>query len=229
MEKVYIYTLSHPITGVVKYIGKSIDPKDRLRGHIRDARTKRRDNLSSNWIKSLLKEGLEPKMDIIDEIDGEWEWLEQYWISQFKSWGFVLKNTTDGGDYNPMTSPIARKKVSDAMKKIEKTPEWCANISKGKKGKKVHTDEQKVNYSLMNSGEGNPMFGKKHNKKSLSKMKIKVHQYSLDGDFIKTWDSAADVDRETEWKARSINRCAKGDRKTAYGYIWIYENKKGRG
>lgn len=228
-EKVYIYTLSDPITNIVKYVGKSINPKDRLRCHIKDAKTKRRNNLSCNWIKSLLNKGLEPKMDIIDETYGEWEWLEIYWIEQFKVWGFKLKNITSGGDYNPMSNPISRKKVSDKLKNIPKSQKHKDKISQTKIGVSIHTEEQKVKYSEMNSGINNPMYNKKHTTDTLEKMKLTVLQYNLDGDFIKEWASAADIERETDMLARSINRCAKGSRPTAYGYKWEYKNKKGRG
>lgn len=228
-KKVYIYTLSDPITDIVKYVGKSVNPKDRLRCHIKDAKTKRRNNLSCNWIKSLLNKNIKPKMDIIDEIEGEWEWLEIYWIEQFKAWGFKLKNLTNGGDYNPMSNPISRKKLSDKLKNIPKSQKHKDKISQTKIGVSVHTEEQKIKYSKMNSGEGNPMFNKKHTNEALKKMKLPVLQYSLDGKFIKEWESAADVERETDMLARSINRCAKGDRATAYGFKWSYKNKKGRG
>jgi group I intron endonuclease len=230
MEQItYIYTLSDPITGVVKYVGKTIKPKDRLRCHIKDAASNRRNNLSCNWIKSLLKKGLVPKMDIIDETYGSWEWLEMYWISQFKTWGFKLKNTTDGGDYNPMSNPISRKKLSDKLTGVSKSQNHKNSISKTKIGVSIHSEIQKVKYSNMNSGDGNPMYNKKHTTDALQKMKLSVLQYTLDGDFIKEWSSAADIERETDMLARSINRCAKGDRPTAYGYKWEYKNKKGRG
>jgi hypothetical protein len=169
-------------------------------------------------------------MDIIDETYGAWEWLEIYWISQFKTWGFNLKNITDGGDYNPMTNPISRKKVSDKLKGVSKSQIHKAKISESKLGVSVHSDEQKESYSKSNSGDGNPMFNKKHTNEALSKMKLSVLQYSLDNIFIKEWPSAVDIESENNnMLARSINRCAKGDRETAYGFKWVYKNKKGRG
>ena len=37
-------------------------------------------------------------MTVIDEVIGDWEWLEKYWIEQFKQWGFLLTNHTKGGE-----------------------------------------------------------------------------------------------------------------------------------
>ena len=74
------------------------------------------------------------------------------------------------------------------------------------------------------------MFNKKHTNKALSKMKLPILQYSLENIFIKEWLSAVDIEHEnSNMLARSINRCAKGDRETAYGFKWVYKNKKGRG
>lgn len=50
------------------------------------------------WIQSLKKQGLKPVLEVIDEVQEDWEIMEQYWISQFKTWGFDLLNLTEGGD-----------------------------------------------------------------------------------------------------------------------------------
>ena len=49
-----------------------------------------------------------------------------------------------------------------------------------------------------------------------------VYQYSLDGDLIKEWPSAAEVKRSMGFSAGNIGQCCLGKRKTAYGYIWKY-------
>lgn len=227
---IYIYTLSDPSTNTVKYIGKTVDIKQRYKDHIKVAKSTNIHTPNINWVRSLINEGKQPIMEIIDEIDCDWEWLEQYWISQFKTWGFNLKNITDGGDTNPMNNPTSRKKVSDKLKGVAKSQEHNDKISKSKLGVSIHSEEQKRKYSENHRGGGNPMFGVKHNKSSLLKMKIPVLQYDLDGNFIKEWTSAADIQRENNsMLAKSINRCAKGNRATAYGYKWEYKNKKGRG
>ncbi len=94
-EKVFIYSLTDPITNEIRYIGKANDLKERLTGHYYPYGNTYKDN----WIKKLKKEGLKP---IIEELDyvikSEWKFWEKYWISQFKTWGFRLTNLTDGGE-----------------------------------------------------------------------------------------------------------------------------------
>ena len=228
---IYIYTLSHPLSGEVKYVGKTIDPKSRLRHHIKDAKSGRRNNLSCNWVKSLLKLGLQPKMDIIDEIKGDWEWLEVYWISQFKTWGFNLKNLTEGGDSNPMSNPISRKKLSNKLKGRVRSKKHCDAISNAKKGISVHTKESKEKISEKTKGNKNPFYGKKHSEENKKKMGEPVLQYDMKGNFIKEWYSVTYAVKSIndKWSIRYVSACAKGDKPSAYGFKWKYKNGKGRG
>lgn len=60
----------------------------------------------------------------------------------------------------------------------------------------------------------------KYAKENYSK---KVVQYSLNGEFIKEWNSMHDVWRELGIKPSYICRCCKGLRNQTYGYIWKYK------
>ena len=62
-EIAYIYALLEPITLEVRYIGKTINPNNRLRGHINE--TKYYDHYRSRWIKKLLSENKEPIFKIL--------------------------------------------------------------------------------------------------------------------------------------------------------------------
>ena len=48
-----------------------------------------------------------------------------------------------------------------------------------------------------------------------------VLQFTLDGEFVREWECAADVRREVN---KHINHCLKGKNKTAFGYIWKYKD-----
>jgi hypothetical protein len=101
MNTTFIYTLEFP-EGNIRYIGKSNNPEKRLREHLKDSSEENvnRNGIShkKSWIINLSKQELEPIVNIIDEINIEdWKWCEQYWIAQFKSWGFNLTNLTIGG------------------------------------------------------------------------------------------------------------------------------------
>lgn len=92
--KTYIYTLSDPRNNEVRYVGKALNPNKRFINHL----SSKNKTHCRSWIKSLLDLNLLPILDIIDETENNWELLEQYWISQFKCWGFNLTNHTIGGE-----------------------------------------------------------------------------------------------------------------------------------
>lgn len=87
---IYIYTLSCPITGTIKYVGKTNNLKIRYNSHCKDVRHMTK---LKSWIKNLTHNGLLPIMEVIDEVPAsEWSFWEHYWYWQLRSWGFYLKN-----------------------------------------------------------------------------------------------------------------------------------------
>ena len=91
-----------------------------------------------------------------------------------------------------------------------------------------YTDEQKKKYGEKYLGIKNPNFGKKmsdEQKKRMSisiKTKKKVSCYSLENQFIATYESITSAAREIKGSHRHIQKCCKGKNKTAYGLIWKY-------
>ena len=98
MQKNLVYTLSDPRTNLIKYIGITCKTlTQRLSGHCAE---KKFNTKKVNWVQSLRKDNLKP---IIMELDcfetyEEALYFEQYWIAQFKIWGFKLLNLTIGGE-----------------------------------------------------------------------------------------------------------------------------------
>lgn len=97
MDNIFIYCLSDKY-GNIRYVGKTKQYlKQRLYAHIIECKTKRKSHKIS-WIKSLVNSGERPLIDYIDIVpENEWQFWEQYWISQLKTWGFNLTNLTRGG------------------------------------------------------------------------------------------------------------------------------------
>lgn len=107
MPTTLIYTLSDPRTGLVRYVGKTRDPKARIRNHM----NKREHNHNGNWIESLRKLGLEPEVIFIDEVPTEeWSFWEQHWIQVFLGWGFPLTNMNSGGGEHARFTPELKQK-----------------------------------------------------------------------------------------------------------------------
>ena len=55
--------------------------------------------------------------------------------------------------------------------------------------------------------------------------RIKIYQYSLDGTYIKTWDSVSQINRELGYSTSNIGKCCKGKIYSAYGYRWLKDKK----
>lgn len=69
------------------------------------------------------------------------------------------------------------------------------------------------------NGERNGMYGV-HGKDHPSSKP--VNQYGRNGQFIKRYESCVEAGIELNLGHGNIQKCARGDRKTAYGYIWKY-------
>jgi group I intron endonuclease len=116
MEITYIYTLSDPITGEVRYVGKTNSTKRRLYAHIKESSGTKKSH-KINWIKSLLVNKSKPKITVIDTVSvSEWQFWETFWIEQFKQWGCKLTNLTLGGEGGKgyRHSNYAKKKMRDS-------------------------------------------------------------------------------------------------------------------
>jgi hypothetical protein len=113
--KVYIYTLSDPITKEVRYVGKSVNPKKRLDNHLH---VKKKQHCSC-WIQSLKSKALKPEFSIIEITDKDnWIERERYWISYYKDNGANLTNHSIGGEgaAGTIRSPESNLKRSIALK-----------------------------------------------------------------------------------------------------------------
>lgn len=51
-----------------------------------------------------------------------------------------------------------------------------------------------------------------------------INQYNFQGEFVKKWYCVRDIERELNFDNRNICACARHKRKSAYGFIWRYEN-----
>jgi hypothetical protein len=114
-EITFIYVLIDPIDNLIKYVGKSDTPEKRRKQHIQESVSEfsYANTLKVNWIKNIVSQGLEPVMQIIDEVPKtEWRFWEKHWEDLLLSWGFPLKNGDDCGR-GGLTSQTqeARKKI----------------------------------------------------------------------------------------------------------------------
>lgn len=111
--KKYIYTLSHPFSIDVRYVGCTSNPERRLINHIQLVDYGSTD--CKKWVKSLLMEGLEPLLTILECCGDNWQDREVYWISSFIKKGSNLCNQTIGGTCGRLSQEHVLKKETQLL------------------------------------------------------------------------------------------------------------------
>lgn len=107
---VYIYSLTHPITNVVAYVGKTDNINRRYKEHCKNTK-----NLNMyNWIKKIHDEGLQPVMSIIETCSKiNWEEREKYWIAYYGLENLI--NIQEGGAFVALYPVKKKKKEKTAL------------------------------------------------------------------------------------------------------------------
>lgn len=155
----FIYCLIDPITNLVRYIGKTINPNCRKEVHRK-----------KDW---------NPIFEILDEVPtAEWKFWERHYISLYSSWGFVLENKNPGGGGPTIHTIETKRKISLSLSGNKNPNYGKTTYIKGKKlseitKKKIslagmgnkralgtkRTDETKLKLSMAKLGTKNPMHG----------------------------------------------------------------------
>lgn len=106
--KTAIYSLRDEL-GVTRYIGKTIRTlRERRMSHLREARQGETSG-KSEWIRSMMSRGFEPRIDLVEMADGDGDTEERKWIASTRALGMNLVNYTDGGSRHPSLCVAAFK------------------------------------------------------------------------------------------------------------------------
>lgn len=108
--RIYIYTLSCPVAGTIRYAGQSKNPKRRMYQYRGTGHAKLTD-----WIAELKSVGKLPVMNVVDECEQEYaDALEGQWITSLYYLGGHKKllNTRNPG-YGGISRGILVKKLFD--------------------------------------------------------------------------------------------------------------------
>lgn len=111
---------------------------------------------------------------------------------------------------NPENKPCVNHKDNNRHNNYYKNLEWVTN----KENTEYAMKQGRINTNPQN-------FEKMHvkNCKITSKQ---IDQFDKQGNFIKTWPSLQEIERQTGMFATNISQTCKGKYKTHYGYIWKY-------
>lgn len=155
MRNVFIYALCEPGTRTVRYIGKTVNLKNRFKAHVKTS-SKEESHLG-NWLRSLA--GVLPSMVTlreVSEVDGSAAEIKYIRIAR-ESLGMNLVNATDGGEGTSgwIPSTETRAAIGAAAKaRGSHTPEHRAKIRAGMLGKNrgPHTSEHRAKNSAARRG-----------------------------------------------------------------------------
>ena len=209
---VTIYALLDPNTEQIRYVGKTVHcPKRRLQNHLHE----KGNTYKCNWIKSL--NGKIPELLILDTVSkDDWIFWEQYWISQCKTWGFKLTNTTIGGEGGSgmKHSEERKQQISNFLLGRVISQETRNKISIGNKGKKK-SEEHCKNMSISHKGKA---------PKTTKRFCRKIVQLDENLNFIKQWNSIKEAAIFYNVNQSSISHCCAGRKAKCKGFIWKYES-----
>jgi hypothetical protein len=222
-----IYKIKNPKDKI--YIGQTKNLKQRLYNY---------NNPNPNYIgrklyNSIKKYGWENhKIEIIEEIlnsehlQNKLDEREIYYIKKYNSNKEGL-NLTGGGNGGKPSKEVINKRIKTSTNKVLQydldnnlIKEWK---SLGEIEKTLGFKKETIRFCI--NGITNISYGyrwkykNKDTNKWESKVK-KVNQYTLDGNFIKTWNSVKDC---KQWLGKGdISGCLEGRQKTAGKFIWKY-------
>lgn len=240
IKKNIIYLIKNNINNKV-YIGKTVNSfYERWTGHLTKAK---KEPCNSYFYRAIKKYGKENfSFYILESLDNPKNLFEReiFWIAKFSSKEIGYNSTIDGegihgrklseetknkirkGNIGKKYLEETRKKQSESAKGKPKSKEHRENLSKSKKGKPSPNKGR--------TGENNPLFGKPRSQETKDKIssrqkKTSIEKYSLDGIFLKKYDSISDACFELFGERKghaNIIKCCKNQRKKAYGFIWKY-------
>jgi hypothetical protein len=75
---IYIYVLIDPRTLEVRYVGKTNNPKERMRAHISPHIYMRHNNKKCIWMEELKSAGLRPIMQVLTTCEDKFSHLYEY-------------------------------------------------------------------------------------------------------------------------------------------------------
>lgn len=192
-----IYKITNSINGKI-YIGSSKNFYSRYLAH------KSKKNINTYLGRAFRKYGFEnfifevlESPEIVDLIK-----REQFWMDFYKSYDKSI-----GYNSRPTAESNLGFKHSDSTKN---------KLSESQKGKPRKNGNSYRNYSdTQREKFKNTMKELKHDWKQVS-------QFDLKENLIKTFPSISEAGRQTGLNFKSISRCALGQRKTAFGFIWKF-------
>jgi group I intron endonuclease len=230
-----IYKITSPSERV--YIGQSRNIEHRFR---RYKRLHKSNNTQVKLTRSFTKYGVDNHtLEIIEECEfNQLNIRERFWQDYYN----VLK----GGLNCILTETDVLPRVISEESKLKRsgknhwtygrtfTEESKKKMSESAKGREFSKETRKK-LSEVREGDKNHFYGKKHSKKSKLKQRKRalqrktqpaskeVNQYTLDGEYIKTWKSVTEASKKIGVAISGISYCISDKQKTSGKFKWKFK------
>jgi hypothetical protein len=225
--RIYFYVLIDPFTDKIRYVGQTVDPGNRFRNHIYEAKQNNR-NHKERWVMQLIRKNAKPIMKVLwEEIltKEDANSFETYMIDFYKQEGHDLTNEEDRARNNPVIETIPIYQFDLQGNFIARYPN--ANQAR------LHTDVNDAAIGEMcrfpfkpgNNSRGGFLWAytdtpskEYQDPKGTPK---KTVQYDKTGSkFIAEYASAREASKVTGVCYKRISACITGRQNTAGGFVW---------
>lgn len=193
----YIYALTEPRGGEIRYVGIATNPERRFTQHIKEAEYLENSTHKCHWIRSLQERGIEPGLRVLEETTlekaGGDSGRESFWEQKLRAEGHRLTNTVPCGGLPPVgraTGPRSEEFCEKQRKnrlgykfpeegkqnmhghKWSDDEERVRKHSEARKGKPIHSEEEKAKRRERMKGNayGTANRGRKNSKETKQKM-----------------------------------------------------------
>lgn len=172
------------------------------------------------------------KVEILLESD-DYEFIKQKEIEFIALYGRywqngILANVEEGGDHIKKNnwSKITKDNIvpyNKGLKMSEETKKKISEKTKGRpsplKGRKISEEHRQ---KLIKNGLERGISNKCRELAGKGQMR-KIIQLSLEGNFIKEWESISEAAKNLKTSTGNINLVIKGKKKTIVGYVFVYK------
>lgn len=220
MVETFFYVLKDPRDGLIKYVGRTVDPENRYRNHIYEAKKNNR-NKRERWIIALLRRNIKPIMQIVykEHCDVETMILIEKMLVKKIGKRYELKNSPDAYLGNVLTgTPVYQfdfdgafiKRHHNANQAMVKTGVKDVNITRCCKGDGRSAGGFQWSYTNIST----PIRERRTSEKSVSQWK--------DGVKVNVFKSARQAEKLTGVSYKKISACCNGRQKSSGGYVWMF-------
>lgn len=210
-----IYVLTNTITGE-QYVGQSIHIEKRIKEHFSEI-----NRLNTQLAWALKQYGIENFIwNVLEECPlSMLNEREKYWIARLNTFNNGYNMTDGGTDRCYIANRVnSNKDVLELYSQGYSIKEIKNKLNQG--------SWFGIKNQLLESGiDEQDIITRGNQRRCRSNVKV-VSQYDLNGNYIQTYPSLNEAERQTNISRPNISNVCLGNRKSAGGYIWKFGEKR---